>query len=225
LKRKQIANPCPFDGLKMEEKISIESGPYRLEGYWQKGTAGKAVVITHPHPLYGGTMSNPVVETIQSAYQQFGYATLRFNFRGVGGSQGHFDNGVGEKDDVWAATAYAERMNVATVDLAGYSFGAWVNAAVAVSKPSAIHSMLMVSPPVGFIAFENAKALKCLKLVVTGSRDDIAPADHIRSLLPTWNPDAEFKIIDGCDHFYTGHLQALKSILIRYLQSVESDAP
>ncbi len=170
-------------------------------------------------------MSNPVVEIIQNAYQQVGYATLRFNFRGVGSSQGHFDNGVGEKDDVRAAIVYAQRMNVARVDLAGYSFGAWVNAAVAAAKHTAIHSMIMVSPPVGFIAFENVKALKCLKLVVTGSRDDIAPADQIRSLLPTWNLDAEFEIIDGCDHFYFGHLQKLKSILIRYLTSVESDAP
>jgi alpha/beta superfamily hydrolase len=170
-------------------------------------------------------MSNPVVETIQSAYQQFGYATLRFNFRGVGGSQGQFDNGVGEKDDVCAAVAYAQRMNVAWIDLAGYSFGAWVNAAVAAAERTAVHSMLMVAPPVGFISFKNIDALKCLRLVVTGSCDDIAPADQIRNLLPTWNPHAEFKIIDGCDHFYSGHLQALKSILIRNLQSAESGAP
>lgn len=207
----------------MEEKISVESGPYRLDGYWQAGGADKAVVITHPHPLYGGTMNNPVVETIQSAYQQSGYATLRFNFRGVGGSQGHFDNGVGEMDDVRAAIAYVERMNVAAIDLAGYSFGAWVNAAVAAAKCTAIRSMLMISPPVAFIAFKNAHPLKCLQLVVTGGRDGIAPADHIRVLLPTWNPNATFEIIDGCDHFYSGHLQELKAILIRYLKSRESD--
>ena len=207
----------------MEEKTKIQSGPYRLEGYWQTGKAGKAVVITHPHPLYGGTMSNPVVETIRTAYQQSGYATLRFNFRGVGGSQGHFDNGVGEKDDVRAAIAYAERMHAAKIDLAGYSFGAWVNAAVAAAKRTAIHSMLMVSPAVGFMAFNNIKALECLKLVITGGRDDIAPAGHIRDLLPAWNPDARFEIIDGCDHFYFGYLRELKSILIRYLKSRASD--
>jgi len=206
---------------KMEEKITIESGPCRLEGYWQAGTTGKAAVITHPHPLYGGTMSNPVVETIQSAYQQYGHATLRFNFRGVGSSQGRFDNGVGEKDDVRAAIAYVAGMRIATIDLAGYSFGAWVNAGVAAAKPPVIHSMLMVSPPVGFVAFKKIDALKCLKLVVTGSRDDIAPVAQIRDLLPTWNPDAKFEIIDGCDHFYFGHLRELKSILTRYLESVD----
>ena len=143
----------------MEENITIESGSCRLEGYWQAGAAGNAVVITHPHPLYGGTMSNPVVETIQGAYQKCGYSTLRFNLRGVGRSQGHFDNGRGERDDVRAAIAYAEKMKVTAIDLAGYSFGAWVNAGVAAAKGTAIHSMSMVSPPVGFIAFDNVNAL------------------------------------------------------------------
>ena len=209
----------------MEEKITFDSGPRRLEGYWQAGTANKGVVITHPHPLYGGTMHNPVVETVQSTYQQYGYATLRFNFRGVGGSQGNYNNGIGEQDDVRAAIAYVENMNVGAVDLAGYSFGAWVNTGVAASSRTSIKSMMMISPPVGFIEFENVNALSCLKLVVTGSRDDIAPVNQIRDLLPAWNPGAQFEVIDGCDHFYSGYLEELESILNRYLQSAKSDPP
>jgi alpha/beta superfamily hydrolase len=194
----------------MEERITIPTGRYRLEGYWQAGAAGKGVVITHPHPMYGGTMNNPVVETLQNAYRQQGYATLRFNFRGVGGSPGNYDNGIGEQDDVRAAMAYVENMNVRSVDLAGYSFGAWVNSGVAAGGNTPVESMIMISPPVGFIEFENVGALSCLKLVVTGSRDDIAPVDQIRDLLPAWNPDAHFEIIDGCDHFYSGHLDRLQ---------------
>ena len=170
-------------------------------------------------------MSNPVVETIQGAYQKCGYSTLRFNLRGVGRSQGHFDNGRGERDDVRAAIAYAEKMKVTAIDLAGYSFGAWVNAGVAAAKGTAIHSMSMVSPPVGFIAFDNVNALKCLKLVVTGSRDDIAPVDHIRRLLPVWNPGAELEIIEGCDHFYSGYLQQLESLLMQHLESSTAAPP
>jgi len=203
----------------MEEKITFESGPCRLEGYWQAGAKGKGVVITHPHPLYGGTMNNPVVETVQSAYRQHGYATLRFNFRGVGGSQGNYDKGMGEQADVRAAIAYVESMNVSAVDLAGYSFGAWVNTGVAADSPTAIKSMMMISPPVGLIEFENVNVLSCLKLVVTGGRDDIAPVNQIRDMLPTWNPDAQFEVIDGCDHFYSGHLDKLKVILTSFLQS------
>ena len=209
--------------MTMEEKITIPSGRYRLEGYWQAGSRGAGVVITHPHPLYGGTMNNPVVETVQSAYRQHGYATLRFNFRGVGGSQGNYDNGMGEQDDVRAAIAYVETMNVSAVDLAGYSFGAWVNTGVAADSRTSIQSMLMISPPVGFIEFENISTLSCLKLVITGSRDDIAPVHQIHDLLPAWNPEAQFEIIDGCDHFYSGHLDRLQSILTRYLKSVKLD--
>jgi alpha/beta superfamily hydrolase len=207
----------------MEENITFESGPCRLEGYWQAGAKGKGVVITHPHPLYGGTMNNPVVETVQSAYRQHGYATLRFNFRGVGSSQGNYDNGKGEQADVRAAIAYVESMNVSAVDLAGYSFGAWVNTGVAADSRTAIKSMMMISPPVGLIEFENVNVLSCLKLVLTGSRDDIAPVNQIREMLPTWNPDAQFEVIAGCDHFYSGDLDKLRSILTQHLKSEKSN--
>jgi alpha/beta superfamily hydrolase len=203
----------------MEEIITVKSGRYRLEAYWQPGTLKKGVVITHPHPLYGGTMRNPVVETVQNAYAQHGYATLRFNFRGVGSSQGDYDNGVGEQDDVRAAIAYVNQRDVTTVDMAGYSFGTWVNAGVAADKRTSIESMMMVSPPVGFIEFENINALSCLNLIVTGSRDDIAPVNRIRELLPTWNPGAQFAVIDGCDHFYIGYLEKLQSILTSFLKT------
>jgi hypothetical protein len=206
----------------IEEKITLSSGHYRLEGYWQAGTTGKGVVITHPHPLYGGTMNNPVVETVQSAYQQYGYATLRFNFRGVGASQGNHDNGIGEQDDVRAAIAYVENRNVNAVDLAGYSFGAWVNTGVAADSRTSIKFMTMISPPVAFIEFGNVKALSCLKLVVTGSRDDIAPPPQIRGLLPAWNPEAQLKIIGGCDHFFIGYLDKLQSVLRSFLKNLNS---
>lgn len=205
--------------MAMEEKITISSGRNPLEGLWQAGNGGRGVVITHPHPLYGGTMRNPVVETIQAAYQLNGYATLRFNFRGVGGSQGRFDNGIGEQDDVRAAIASVQAKGADAVDLAGYSFGAWVNAGLVAAGGLGIASMLMVSPPVGFIEFDNVGTLSCLKMVVTGSQDDIAPAAQIHDLLPVWNPNAQFEIIDGCDHFYAGYLDKLQTILTSYLQN------
>ena len=211
--------------MTMEEKITFPSDRYRLEGYWQAGVTGKGVVITHPHPLYGGSMNNPVVETVQNAYRQHGYATLRFNFRGVGASQGNYDNGMGEQDDVRAAIAYVENMRVSAVDLAGYSFGAWVNTGVVTDSRTSIKSMMMISPPVGFIEFENVNTLSCLKLVVTGSRDDIAPAHQIRDLLPVWNPDTHFEIIDGCDHFYSGYLDKLQSILTSFLKTQKPNSP
>ena len=208
--------------MTIEEKITVPSDGYQLEGLWQAGTGARGVIITHPHPLYGGTMHNPVVEVIQSAYRQNGYATLRFNFRGVGGSQGKFDNGNGEQNDVRAATAAVQEKGVNEVTLAGYSFGAWVNARAITKDSITIASMLMVSPPVGFIEFGDVSALNSLKLVVTGSRDDIAPAEQISALLPIWNPDAVFEIIDGCDHFYIGYIDKLQAILTAFLQNQQS---
>ncbi len=205
--------------MAMEEKIEISSGHFPLEGLWQAGAGDRAVVITHPHPSYGGTMHNPVVETIQMVYQQNGYATLRFNFRGVGGSQGRYDNGVGEQEDVRAAIAAVQAKGAAAVDLAGYSFGAWINAGLVAAGGMAVTSMLMVSPPVGFIEFENIGRLDCLQWVITGSQDDIAPVSRIRDLLPVWNPDAQFDVIDGCDHFYAGYLDKLQTILTAFLQT------
>ena len=205
--------------MTIEKKMTILSDGCQLEGLWQPGTGSRGVVITHPHSLYGGTMHNPVVEMIQRAYRQNNFATLRFNFRGVGDSQGNFDNGIGEQNDVRAAIAAVEERGFSDVALAGYSFGAWINARLIAKNPIAIASMLMVSPPVVFIEFGNVSALNSLKLVVTGSRDDIAPAEQIRALLTLWNPESAFEIIDGCDHFYIGYLDKLQSILTTYLQN------
>lgn len=92
--------------MTMEEKVCFRSGDFELEGLFESGHTARGVVITHPHPLYGGDMHNPVVETIRRAYRMKGVATLRFNFRGTGESEGQHDNGVGEQDDVLAALSF-----------------------------------------------------------------------------------------------------------------------
>ncbi len=195
----------------MEKQINFESEKFALEGLFYRGSSDQSVVITHPHPLYGGDMNNYVVTAVTEAYQQIGHSTLRFNFRGVGGSQGRYSDGIGEQNDVAAAIAFLETCGVATVDLAGYSFGAWVNACW-ISQKSAVRRMVMVSPPVAFIDFKGIKDLDCLRLVVTGDSDDIAPAAMIQKYLPDWNPTARLEIIKGADHFYSGHIEHLKSI-------------
>ncbi len=196
----------------MEKKIDFISDNNRLEGLFYEGSNGKGVVITHPHPMYGGDMYNGVVESIASAYRGKGYSTLRFNFRGAGASEGRFDDGDGEQKDVLAAREYLEQMKIQGVDLAGYSFGAWVNARVGCVGATG-QQMVMVSPPVAFLDYASVGRLPCLKLVVAGSRDDYAPTDHIRNMLPNWNDAAAFNIIEGADHFYGGYLQELESTL------------
>jgi len=200
----------------MEEKIIFLSEDYKIEGLLDKQSEDNGVVITHPHPLYGGDMNNFIVDLIARVYQKKGVTTLRFNFRGTGKSQGSFDNGNGEQEDVHAAIATLVKMHFKSIDLAGYSFGAWVNA-LAIGKNNFVENMLMVSPPVGFVDFSPVSSIPCLKLVVTGSIDDIAPADQIKAKYPQWNPNTHFKIINGADHFYSGFLGDLESVLSSHI--------
>jgi alpha/beta superfamily hydrolase len=196
----------------MEEKIAIQSEHYRLEGLFRQANSDKGLVITHPHPLYGGDMHNSVVTAMMEVYQKHDYATLRFNFRGAGNSQGTYADGLGEQEDVRAALAYLSNSGIRHLNLAGYSFGAWVNAHLACQDDS-IEAMVMVSPPAAFMDFDAIAGLDCLNLIITGSRDEIAPPGLIHQLIPKWNSGARFEIIEGADHFYGGYLDRLQAAL------------
>lgn len=199
-----------------EEPVFFMSGTLQIQGLLQTKPGDKGVVITHPHPLYGGSMHNNVVESLVHAYQQAGYATLRFNFRGVGSSQGEYDHGQGEQEDVKTALHYLAEQGKNVVDLAGYSFGAWVNA-LARPEGDIVHRMVMVSPPVAFLDFGPPQSIPQLRLVVAGSRDEIAPPELIQTILPNWNSSARLEIIEGADHFYGAYTEKLESILTDYL--------
>lgn len=186
------------------EKVHFKSGDLLLEGLLDRAEGGRGVVVTHPHPLYGGDMRNNVVATIAQAYQDAGYTTLRFNFRGVGGSEGSYDDGRGEQDDIKAALDRLASLGCHDMDLAGYSFGAWVNAMGQARYPE-VRRLNMVSPPVAFLDFSALGFTPKIGMIVSGSLDDIAPPAMIREMIDTWNPDAEFRVIAGADHFYGGY--------------------
>jgi len=206
----------------MEEAIAFQSDGLEIEGRLDRSGSNRAVVISHPHPLYGGTMDNPVVDTVQRAFRQGGYATLRFNFRGVGRSEGEYDDGRGERRDVLAALACLAEQGHSEIELAGYSFGAWVNASLGCGHPL-VSGMVMVSPPAAFVDFSDTAVIECLKLVVTGGRDDIAPVRLIRNLVRNWNRGADLEIIPDADHFYSGCLETLESVLTDHLGRADSD--
>ncbi len=201
----------------MEKQIILQSDGYELEALLSQNTSDRAAVITHPHPLYGGNMYNPVVETLASAYRQNGWTTLRFNFRGTGNSQGCFGNGVGETSDVRAAIDYLASNTFKQVHLAGYSFGAWVNSLWATQYVNHSATLVMVSPPVAFLSFDGIGKLPGLKLVIAGGKDEIAPAASIRDLLAGWNPGAELLIIEEADHFYSGQLERISRAIGKLL--------
>lgn len=194
------------------DRIEFKSGDLTLEGLFTQGNSARGVVVTHPHPLYGGDMYNPVVQAVADAYTQAGYSCLQFNFRGVGRSTGQFDNGRGERADVLAALGCLTERGAATVSLAGYSFGSWVNAYITADMAPLAHQ-IMVSPPVAFIEFAGVDRIPMLTFVVTGGRDEIAPPGMVAPLITGWNPEARMEIIPEADHFYGGCLDRLRALV------------
>ncbi len=200
-----------------EEKIEFNSDDQIiLEGLFDPGTKMHGVIITHPHPLYGGDMYNNVVETIRAVYHKKGYSTLRFNFRGVGASGGAYDEGAGEQKDVIAAFNFLKKQGLDRIDLCGYSFGAWINSQLTTDKIAA-NASVMVSPPAAMMQFETVSKIDHLKLAVTGRSDEISPPDMVKQLVAGWNRAADVEIIDGADHFYFGYEDKLAEILTKYI--------
>lgn len=203
-------------GVIMEDQVIINAGEIRLEGKMNRKSGEKAVVVCHPHPLYGGDMNNPVVTAVTSTFSDKGYATLRFNFRGVGGSSGRFDDGIGEQEDIKAAVSMLRDMGYEQVTMAGYSFGSRINAQV-VSNGYKIADHIMISPPAAFMSFSDISVLPSTGLIVTGEYDEYAPPDLIRTHIDRWQIKPRYEIIPGGDHFYSATLGRLKTILEDYL--------
>ena len=200
-----------------EERIFIETGELKLEGLLEKKSQKRGVVVTHPHPLYGGSMHNNVVKGIVRAYREKGHSTLRFNFRGVERSEGNHDNGIGEQEDVRAAISFVSDLGMEDIDLAGYSFGAWVNA-MGLRTFNEIDRMFMVSPPVGLLDFEPLTYNEKIRLVIGGSLDDIAQVKAIEEKVPIWNPEAKLHVIHGADHFYQGNMDEMETVIKDFLE-------
>ena len=196
-----------------EERIFFEAGGLKIEGLLAESLSDRGVVISHPHPLYGGTMHNNVVKAVAHAYQEEGYSSLRFNFRGVEKSEGDFSNGMGEQEDVKGAL---KALGKKKMDLAGYSFGAWVNA-LGLAKFGEAQRLIMVSPPVSVIDFSFLTYSPKIRLVICGSRDEIAEYKKVEKMLPTWNDKAELRVIQGADHFYSGNEEELADIIGDFL--------
>ncbi|MBP1747500.1 MAG: alpha/beta hydrolase family protein [Deltaproteobacteria bacterium] len=186
------------------ERVTIGSD-HNLEGLLRLKSKKAGVVICHPHPLYGGNMYNNVVSAIEDGYAAQGFSTLIFNFRGVGNSEGEYDEGEGEVRDATAAYKYlAEHLDGdAWITLAGYSFGAWV-----ISRSSLeidrFDSLFLVSFPCLIYKYEHLKTFNKEIVIVGGTYDDIAPMDDLYELYQNLSTlDKHLKVINTT-HFYTG---------------------
>ena len=201
------------------EPLTFPSGDLTLEGVLHRpqATPHPAVVVCHPHPLFGGDMHNSVVVAVCQALVGTGIGALRFNFRGVGGSQGGFADGIGERDDVLAALAClrgVEGVDPAKVGLVGYSFGAAVSLLAADERVAALAA---ISPP-SFGSAIPPRAVQCPTLLIAGDRDDVAPTVWLTTLAKVIGPHCRMEAVPGADHFWWGHEEKLAQTVAAFLR-------
>jgi uncharacterized protein len=178
------------------------------------GEARGTAVICHPHPQHGGTMDNKVVQTLARAFVQLGWRSVRFNFRGVGASQGAWDEGAGEIDDALAVIA-AHRSAGTPFVLAGFSFGAYVasHAAVRLTDDAKPQRMVLVGPST---QRQQMAAVPADTVVIHGETDDVVP---LSATLDWARPQVLPVIVfPGVGHFFHGQLGLLKNVVVRELQ-------
>ena len=204
------------------QKLMLAGGAGALEAL-RDDPAGDApaigvAVIAHPHPLFGGTMDNKVVQTLARAFTQCGWTAMRFNFRGVGASAGVHDGGVGEADDLLKVVqAVAPQGPVA---LAGFSFGAYVTcSAIAQLWPQrTIDKMVLVGTAASrFDVKPLPPEAHDRALVVHGEQDDTVA---LASVMDWARPQSlPVTVVPGCGHFFHGQLPLLKNLVVRHLRS------
>ncbi len=204
----------------MEEPVTIPAGAITLEGLLSlpSPSAEIGAVICHPHPLYGGEMRNNVVEALVDGFRAAGFATLRFNFRGVGDSGGAHDQGNAEQDDVKSAVTYLlSRRAVKTVVVAGYSFGSFVGLKAG-ADDSRVHKLVGVALPVASRDASFLVSVTKPKLLITGDRDSHAPLDRIHNLAASMPEPKSLAVITGADHFFRGLEHEIASAAVRFLK-------
>ena len=175
-------------------------------------------IVCHPHPLYGGTMHNKVVTTLVNALNELRIRTIRFNFRGVGRSQGQYDNGVGELEDLKEVIRWVKKtFSADKIWLAGFSFGAYISAKMAYDQKVA--QLISIAPPIFYKDFSLLTRVASPWLIVQGDQDEIVPFDQVEKFIHTLSSPVKFIIIPGASHFFHGQLIKLRELLIRHLIS------
>ena len=196
----------------------------RLEGRYHHGPGGTAplALILHPHPLHGGTMNNKIVYDLFYVFARRGFSVLRFNFRGVGRSQGSFDHGQGELHDAAAALDWMQSYspNSSRCWVAGISFGAWIGMQLLMRRPE-IHGFISVALPANMYDFSFLAPCPSSGLMVHGGKDSVVPDDSVSKLVQKLSQQRGIKIdldvIPEADHFFSGHLDQLVAAVGRQL--------
>ncbi|MEO8258531.1 MAG: alpha/beta fold hydrolase [Acidobacteriota bacterium] len=167
-------------------------------------TVRAAVVFAHPHPQQGGTMHTKVVYQAAKALARIGCAVLRFNFRGVGTSDGQFDHGVGEADDFRAGVEFMRhRHPAAPLWTAGFSFGAWIALTAGAADPR-VSTLIGIAPPLTRYDFETVRISTTAKFFVQGEFDEICRLKAMQQFYARCEEPKELVVIDAADHLFDG---------------------
>jgi hypothetical protein len=202
------------------------SGPEgRLEGRYHRAESPNApiAIVLHPHPLYGGTMNNKIVYNLYHAYVRAGFSVLRFNFRGVGKSQGKYDEGNGELSDAATALDWMQQQHpeAPTCWIGGFSFGAWIAMHLLMRRPE-IEGFLSVAPPANLYDFSFLAPCPSSGLVIQGTKDEIVPENSVKNLVDKVVTQKgriiEYQSVDGADHYFRNQLEVLNEHIDEYLQ-------
>ena len=192
--------------------VELRGPAGRIEGLLQEregAVHARVALVCHPHPLYGGTLHNKATHRVATTLFGIGAAVLRFNFRGVGRSEGVHDRGRGELQDSLAVLDWLRRRHPnARAWAAGFSFGSWVASRLAAAE-SAVERLVLVAPPVHTQTFEEMRACPARKLVVQGTADEVCRPENLARVYPTWAEPKRLEWVEGASHFFDRKLAEL----------------
>ena len=211
-------------------EIIINGPEGRIEGRYLHAKQPNAPIalILHPHPQHGGTMNNKVVYTLYHAFAQRGFSCLRFNFRGVGRSQGVFSRGEGELSDAASALDWLQSYNENSSQcwVAGFSFGAWIGMQLLMRRPE-INSFISVAPPANMFDFSFLAPCPSSGLILHGDKDDVVPPNSVEKLIDKLRQQKgitiDLKTISGANHFFHGQTDKLDQHVGSYVDRALSD--
>jgi alpha/beta superfamily hydrolase len=196
----------------------------RLHGRYQPSVRPRAplAIILHPHPQGGGTMNNAIVMMLYNMFARRGFATLRFNFRGVGRSEGEFDNGVGELSDAASALDWLQSVNPESPQtwVAGFSFGAWIGMQLLMRRPE-VKGFISIAPPANMYDFGFLAPCPSSGLIVAGTADEVVAEPAVQKLVDKLRTQRHITIdyarIEGANHFFAEEMGQLEAVSERYL--------
>jgi len=205
-------------------EVVLTGAAGRLEGRYAPGKTENAPIalILHPHPKAGGHMNNPVAVQLYHLFMKRGFSTLRFNFRGVGRSQGEFDSGIGELADAATALDWLQAMNPQASQcwVAGYSFGAWVGMQLLMRRPET-DGFISVSPPTNVYDFSFLAPCPASGLILHGAADTVATPNEVERVVAKLRTQKgiviDYELIDEASHFWQNHLSSVEEKVGQYL--------